>query len=272
MGNSKNQKRTNTIISEKAKARWADPEFKAKASAAMQGKVRTKEQRRHLSEVVTQYYKDHPPVFKTHPCKCGCGIELRGERIYLNGEHRKFAATLRKMHKPEKFCECGCGRVVNRRFAHGHHTQMLFQDPKYKKKISNERLMQYAKGSRVPPRVLDAQIECGRIKTHKGGSVYYRGSWERFFIQLLESANIVKYFKYQPFGIPYKFEGEIHTYFPDFLVRLKDGTKWIVEVKGEHGEKDKAKFKAAVKYCKQHNYEWTVIFEKPMQPLTEYLQ
>jgi hypothetical protein len=60
--------------------------------------------------------------------------------------------------------------------------------------------------------------------------------------------------------------------YPDFLVEFKDGRKFVVELKAWYGPQAKAKFRAASKWCAKNNYEWAVIFEKPIQPLTEYLQ
>ncbi len=43
------------------------------------------------------------------------------------------------------------------------------------------------------------------------------------------------------FEVAYMFEGVVHKYWPDFLVRLKDGSMLILEVKGQDTQKDKTK-------------------------------
>lgn len=155
-------------------------------------------------------------------------------------------------------------------------TLIASTDKKFRRKISLKKSRtirnHYAIGLRTPPWINGLRITAGQVTTIKGGVVSYRGSWERFFIALLESSKIVKTFKYQPFGIAYKFKGKYHTYFPDFLVTLKNKSTWVVEVKGRSVTRDKAKYKAAYKYCQDHGHEWVIVKEKPLQPITEYLQ
>jgi len=118
-------------------------------------------------------------------------------------------------------------------------------------KISKTNRAKYASGERLPADGAGwNHIENGYIKTKKGsGKVYYRGTWEKFFIQLIDSSKIVDHFEWHPCRIPYKLDGEKRTYFPDCLVTLKDGSKWLVEIKGQKDEKYAAKCKAARRYC-----------------------
>lgn len=111
----------------------------------------------------------------------------------------------------------------------------------------------------------------GSIDTMKGGSVYYRSSWELFFIQLLESSTLIKSFKYEPFGIKYKFKGKDSYYYPDFSVRTLTNEVYIVEIKGWMCAKDEHKFKAARVYCKQKGYKFIVLKEKPLQDISVLL-
>jgi hypothetical protein len=87
-----------------------------------------------------------------------------------------------------------------------------------------------------------------------------------------ECKKLVKSFKKQPFGIPYKFKGKSRTYYPDYYVLLKDGRELIFELKGQYTKRDKAKFKYAPPWCKDNEYEWVAIYEKPTKPLTQYIQ
>jgi len=50
------------------------------------------------------------------------------------------------------------------------------------------------------------------------------------------------------FRIQYSFEGKTPYYYPDFLVRLTDGSLWIVESKGSIRERDRAKQARAERY------------------------
>lgn len=51
-------------------------------------------------------------------------------------------------------------------------------------------------------------------------------------------------------NIPYEFLGASHAYYPDFLVRLCDGSTLLVETKGRETEQDRAKHEAAKRWCR----------------------
>ena len=58
------------------------------------------------------------------------------------------------------------------------------------------------------------------------------------------------------FTIPYEWEHEVHSYYPDFIIRLKlrddSEINVILEVKGYESEKDRAKKPAAeVDFCRE---------------------
>ncbi|MBF6589095.1 MAG: DEAD/DEAH box helicase family protein [Ktedonobacterales bacterium] len=53
------------------------------------------------------------------------------------------------------------------------------------------------------------------------------------------------------FRMQYAFEGRTPYYYPDFLVRLADGTMWVVETKGSIRERDRAKQARAERYVDQ---------------------
>jgi len=136
-------------------------------------------------------------------------------------------------------------------------------------------LEQYASGRRKPGNGFRF-CKKGWFMTMKGegGVIYYDSGWERAFLEIIESAKIVKRFKKEPFRIPYKYKGVQHTFFPDFLLELQDGSKFVVEVKGQAVDRRQtmAKFKAACEWCEKRGYEFVVIREKPIAPITDYLQ
>ena len=55
------------------------------------------------------------------------------------------------------------------------------------------------------------------------------------------------------FSIPYEFMGVSHGFFPDFIVKLKNGHSLVLEVKGIVDEREKAKFEAAKRWCRAVN-------------------
>jgi hypothetical protein len=111
-----------------------------------------------------------------------------------------------------------------------------------------------------------------KVSTIKGGTFHCRMSWEEAFAKLIESSPLVKRFVYEPFGIPYVWKGKDRNYYPDFLVELKTGEKFVVEIKGRERKVDLAKFRAAERYCRNHGMEFAIIREKPMEPLSRYIQ
>lgn len=111
-----------------------------------------------------------------------------------------------------------------------------------------------------------------RVSTVKGGTFYCRLSWEEAFTKLVDSSPLVKRFVYEPFGIPYVWQGKERTYYPDFLLELKTGEKFVVEIKGKERKRDLAKYMAAERYCRNHGMEFAIIREKPMEPLSRYIQ
>jgi len=90
-----------------------------------------------------------------------------------------------------------------------------------------------------------------------------RSSYEKKAIEKMDNDEDILYYEYEPVTIPYVFDKEDHSYYPDFLVEHRfDGSK-IIEVKPknlvEH-EVNIAKFEAARLYCEEYDllYEiWT---------------
>lgn len=67
--------------------------------------------------------------------------------------------------------------------------------------------------------------------------------------------NLVSWVKNDHIGfeINYVYQGEYHTYYPDFIVRLNGERYLLVEVKGQKTDKDKAKWAAAEEWVKAVN-------------------
>lgn len=130
--------------------------------------------------------------------------------------------------------------------------------------LSKSMLAQYADGKREPPiHVKKGAYKSGWISTKKGGRIYYRSSWEKKFLQLVDKIKSVALIKGHPIRLPYKFSGKYSTYFVDFLVGLINGLEFLVEIKGYHQSEDqwKAKEKVAKKYCEKLNIPF-IVFRK----------
>jgi len=89
------------------------------------------------------------------------------------------------------------------------------------------------------------------------------------FAQMLDEADDVASWLWNDqsgvgFRIQYSFEGRMPYYYPDFLVRLTDGTLYIVESKGSIRERDRAKQSRAERYAdilrEATGEDWRYIF------------
>jgi len=97
----------------------------------------------------------------------------------------------------------------------------------------------------------------GTTRSHVNWAVCDTNSWEQAVVFALEAARdrVVAFVKndHLEFVIPYEFLGVAHAYFPDFIVRLTDGTHIVLEVKGQQSAQDNAKHQAAARWVSAVN-------------------
>jgi type III restriction enzyme len=100
----------------------------------------------------------------------------------------------------------------------------------------------------------------GTVKSHVSHVVVDSGWEHKVAYELDKNPDIIAYVKndHLDFTIPYEWEHEVHSYYPDFIVRLKlkDGSEVniILEVKGYESEKDRAKKPAAQRWVSAVNH------------------
>jgi len=90
------------------------------------------------------------------------------------------------------------------------------------------------------------------IKSHVSYVVLDTKTWESSVAFQLEHSDVVESYvrnDHLDFAIDYEFGGSQHPYIPDFLVRLRNGTILILEVKGYEDEQTRAKHEAAKRWC-----------------------
>jgi len=97
----------------------------------------------------------------------------------------------------------------------------------------------------------------------------YRSSWELKFMKWCDKNDNVEYWTSEAFPIPYisPKDGQKHRYFPDFLVKFKDGKKVLIEIKPKNQSNDPinlAKWEAARKFCEKHGLTFSVLTEKEL--------
>jgi hypothetical protein len=103
-----------------------------------------------------------------------------------------------------------------------------------------------------------------------GTEIHYRSRWECQCYECLEMLTEVVAYHGEPVKIPYLFKGESHTYNPDILVQLDDGTTELWEIKPQdqtHWDINQAKWDAAKAFCEARGWKFVVITEKVLDRL-----
>lgn len=117
--------------------------------------------------------------------------------------------------------------------------------------------------------------------------IIYRSSWELRFMRTVELNSEVLRWSSENIKIPYtmrelvngRFVEKKHTYYPDFVVELKNGLRYLIEVKPMSQSptnkkdiqrdpvmyKNARKWKAALEWAKQNNYLFRIINETHLE-------
>lgn len=76
-------------------------------------------------------------------------------------------------------------------------------------------------------------------------NITYRSLWERSFCKWCDTNKSVLKWAIEPFKIPYvdKGSGKHRKYNPDFYIEMKDGKKFVIEVKPDHETRPPKKMK-----------------------------
>ncbi len=115
-------------------------------------------------------------------------------------------------------------------------------------------------------------IPKNKSKFNKNSAVY-RSMWERRFMIYCDRSDNVLEWNSESIHIPYVSpkDDRLHNYYPDFYVKYKDvngnTVEKIIEIKPQWQKKwsvNKAKWKAAKEYCKEHGYKFQVLTEKEL--------
>jgi bifunctional DNA-binding transcriptional regulator/antitoxin component of YhaV-PrlF toxin-antitoxin module len=99
-------------------------------------------------------------------------------------------------------------------------------------------------------------------------------------MNVLEVTDNVEKWSSEQIVIPYRIRGELHMYHTDFTVILKDGRKFIIEIKpidmvpmnesairrSPEMYKNACKWKAALEYAKKNGYIFKVVTEDGIKP------
>lgn len=118
-------------------------------------------------------------------------------------------------------------------------------------------------------------------------NIVYRSGWELKFMIYLDNHPEVVSWSSEEIIVPYRspVDNRVHRYFPDFLVKKKDGKTLLVEIKPRAQTKppeiqnkkskryitevmtwgvNQAKWKAAEEYCADRKWQFLVLTEKEL--------
>lgn len=90
-----------------------------------------------------------------------------------------------------------------------------------------------SKNSRFTQGYIDPSTCKKLFESIQNQPVIYRSSWEKRFVKWCESCKRVKQWGSECVSIRYYLptDEKWHTYYPDFLVQMEDGTMMVVEIK-----------------------------------------
>jgi len=117
--------------------------------------------------------------------------------------------------------------------------------------------------------------------------IVYRSNWERRFMVYCDKNDDIIAWASEELYVPYKnpIDRKVHRYFPDFIIKLKNGKRFMIEIKprkqtmapkppkrktkrylGEQLEyiKNRAKWQAAKAYCDDQGLEFKIFTEKEL--------
>jgi type III restriction enzyme len=121
-----------------------------------------------------------------------------------------------------------------------------------------ERYRQYGSTSEVQFRTLKEAY--GTVKSHVSHVVVDSGWEHKVAYELDKHPDVIAYVKNDrlDFTIPYEWEHQVHSYYPDFIIRIKlrdeSEANLILEVKGFEDEQDRAKKAAAQRWIAAVNH------------------
>ncbi len=221
--------------------------------------------------------KYHLPNRITLTCLCGnkWNINKRNYiRFYLkpnkqplcsfciNQEIANNITHKQKQIRSKKMSQIMKGRKItwNDSLVKNHWTKDLTKNNSIREKISNTKSILISQGKIK----FNTGFKSGYYKSIKTNNIeYYHSSWELNKMKLLDvSKDVVWWTKNHKIRIPYSYNGVIHHYIPDFLIKKK--SKIILEeVKGYIKDIDifNIKCRVAKRYCKENNMEYKISYD-----------
>lgn len=201
---------------------------------------------------VSKITKKPRPKFCSNRCKFNARVEPRCTKLCVGCGDEMIITKRQRLTR--SYCNVRCARGSN--ITRENMSKVMSQ--------------QHIDGLRTFNNV---QSENGWIMSTKlSKSVWYRSSYERRYIELLELDDNVVAYKAEPMRIPYQFNGITKNYVPDFLITHIDGSQLLVEVKPDaltNTQQNLAKQKAAQAWCVANNVTFVTVTEEQLFTIDE---
>lgn len=128
-------------------------------------------------------------------------------------------------------------------------------------------------------------LSCKKLyESQQNKPIIYRSSWEKKFMYWCERCDSVLHWGSECVGIPYisLIDNKQHTYFPDFVIEMKDGRKMLIEIKpynqtippgnfnsyaGREFLRNQSKWKTVREQCEKNGYEFHILTEKTINKI-----
>jgi hypothetical protein len=101
--------------------------------------------------------------------------------------------------------------------------------------------------------------------------IIFRSMWERKFMLYCDKTPEILKWSSEEIAIPYEYKDKHRNYYPDFYIKFETNhntiEESIIEIKPHYQRtygQNKAKWRFAREYCKQHNYTFKILTEKEL--------
>lgn len=128
--------------------------------------------------------------------------------------------------------------------------------------------------------------QCTKLfESQKSKPIIFRSSWEKRFVEWCETCGDVVRWGSECLEIKYIniIDKKIHSYYPDYLIELQDGTRAVIEIKpyaqtqrpgsraSEYAKeqylRNRSKWEYAKKFCEENGWKFWILTEKTINKL-----
>lgn len=230
-------KKHKEMVSKRIKKMWGNNEFKEKMCKSRKESHNTPEFKTKMSKIIKEKHLNNPELFsgftnyhKTEDFKKWVVSKERCDKI---------SKSSKKRWENDEYKE----KVINS-IKQKLNDGRCKKNKEFKEKMSSLMTNLYENG--VLTNNMNKYIN-GWYLAKNGEKYYYASSYELNAMKFFDkSKNVLEWTNKHKIRIKYIFNGTNRYYLPDFLVKLANGTEYIIEMKGWETERVKVKTKFAI--------------------------